>query len=171
MAQVIKPPTPLTPKYLEKITLFLGGSIEMGAAENWQDRVTQHLSLMDDVLIMNPRRDDWDSTWRQHPDDPRFNEQVTWELTCQNSADVICYYFDPNTKSPITLLELGLFGSRNSEYGSRVIVYCTEDFWRYGNVKMVCDWLNIRIVSDWSEFLKEIESAIAYSRSRYFRTF
>jgi hypothetical protein len=168
MFNVIKPPTKLTAKHLENITIFLGGSIEMGIADNWQDRVIQHLSLHEDVVVMNPRRDDWDSSWRQHPDDPRFHEQVMWELRCQENSDINCYYFDPNTKSPITLLELGLFGRSIGKSGRKTIVYCTEDFWRYGNVKMVCDYLNVKIVSNWFEFMKEIDDSIYRTKLKYF---
>ena len=42
-------------------------------------------------------------------------------------------YFDPNTKSPISLLELGLFAK-----SGKLIVYCPEGFWRKGNVDVVC---------------------------------
>jgi len=38
-----------------------------------------------------------------------FVEQVTWELNALAYADLILMYFDPRTKSPITLLELGCF--------------------------------------------------------------
>ena len=43
-------------------------------------------------------------------------------------------YFDPNTKSPISLLELGLFA-----HSKKLIVCCPEGFWRKGNVDIVCD--------------------------------
>ena len=41
-------------------------------------------------------------------------------------------YFSPETKSPITLLELGLFAEKN------IIVCCPSGFWRKGNVDIVC---------------------------------
>lgn len=43
-------------------TIFLAGSIEMGKAENWQDKVVRLLKDKE-VIIFNPRRDDWDSSW------------------------------------------------------------------------------------------------------------
>ncbi len=42
--------------------IFLAGSIEMGKAENWQQRIERELTKCDGV-IFNPRRDDWDSSW------------------------------------------------------------------------------------------------------------
>ena len=113
--------------------LFLAGSIEMGAAENWQTRVEQELASVSGT-ILNPRRDDWDSSWVQHPISPQFRQQVEWELDALDAADCILMYFDSKTKSPISLLELGLYAHRN-----KLVVCCPEDFWRYGNVAIVCE--------------------------------
>lgn len=167
MPQIIKPPTTITASHLEPVTLFLGGSIEMGEAENWQDRLANSLSE-EDITIFNPRRDDWDSTWIQHPDNPQFSEQVNWELTAQDVADVICYYFDPKTKSPITLMELGMYANHSDHPACSVVVYCTEEYWRFGNVKIVCDRYGIPCVGNWNEFVQEIRKAIDKSQKHYF---
>lgn len=112
--------------------IFLAGSIEMGKAENWQERVVRELSEFD-VIILNPRRDDWDSSWVQSIENPQFREQVEWELEAIEFADIIIMNFDPKTKSPITLLELGLFVRTE-----KLLVCCPEGFWRKGNVDIVC---------------------------------
>jgi hypothetical protein len=73
MATVIKAPE--EHKVDDRLTIFLGGSIDMGAAELWQDR------LVRDLVILNPRRDDWDSSWVQDPTPgTQFYKQVAWEL-------------------------------------------------------------------------------------------
>ncbi len=131
--------------------VFLGGSIEMGAAENWQTRITEFLSDYE-VTILNPRRDDWDSTWVQSFHNEKFREQVEWELEMQEIADTIIYYFDPNTKSPITLLELGLFG-KPSNVDQQVIVCCPKEFWRKGNVDIVCARYGILLVESFDELI------------------
>lgn len=133
--------------------VFLAGSIEMGKAENWQDKVTEFFSKTkwsDRIIVLNPRRDDWDSSWTQSIDNPQFNEQVSWELTAQENANLIIMYFDPNTKSPITLLELGLFKDSN------IVVCCPKEFWRRGNVEMVCDRYDIPLTDNMEDFLKQI---------------
>ena len=61
MAQTLKPPAPLPPAGGTP-SVFLAGSIEMGAAEDWQARLTHALQDLD-VLILNPRRDEWDASW------------------------------------------------------------------------------------------------------------
>src|SRR5215510_12567556 len=59
--------------------VFLAGSIDQGAADDWQARLTAALVDLD-VVILNPRRDAWDASWRQSINEPRFREQVEWEL-------------------------------------------------------------------------------------------
>lgn len=39
-------------------TVFLAGSIEMGKAEMWQDRLATTVADMEDIVLFNPRRDD-----------------------------------------------------------------------------------------------------------------
>lgn len=115
--------------------IFLAGSIEMGAAELWQDRAAAMLDL-EDVIVLNPRRDDWDSSWEQKITNPQFREQVEWELQGIEEADKVVIYFDPATKAPITLLELGFVaGYLDPE---KIIVVCPEGFYRKGNVDIVC---------------------------------
>lgn len=118
----------------EHVKLFLAGSIEMGKADNWQTRLVAALKDEKDLMILNPRRDDWDSSWVQEIDNPKFREQVEWELKALDKADFIVFVFDPATKSPITLLELGLYANRTGQ----VIVYCPEGYWRKGNVDIIC---------------------------------
>src|SRR5690606_37696079 len=70
MATILKPPTPLTLSP-EPRSVFLAGSIEMGTAAPWQAEVERELASLD-LAVLNPRRDDWDSSWRQSMDEPRF---------------------------------------------------------------------------------------------------
>lgn len=143
------------------ISLFLGGSIDMGKAVDWQTKLTSDLALAFensdvDIMILNPRRDDWDSSWIQDPTPgTKFYEQVDWELQAQENADGIVYYFSPESKaSPITMLELGLFASSN------VIVFCPPEFYRYGNVKMVCERYEIAMVESYDELLDTLTQEI-----------
>ena len=127
--QEIKAPNKIPKK------VFLAGSIEMGKAENWQTKLVAGLSGLDDepYVIYNPRRDDWDASWEQKITNDKFREQVQWELNSLDDADIIVMYFDPNTQSPISLLELGLYAD-----SGKLIVYCPNGFWRKGNVDIVC---------------------------------
>lgn len=115
----------------DEICIFLAGSIEMGAAEQ---RVEKSFEGAKNVVLLNPRRDDWDSSWVQSIKNDQFVEQVCWELDSLDMADIVLLYFDPKTKSPISLLELGLYAPTKEH----LIVCCPEGFWRKGNVDIVC---------------------------------
>lgn len=146
---------PVRPEEIYTTTVFLGGSIDMGHAEDWQAKLTNELRQLP-VEIFNPRRDDWDSSWEQDISNPQFNEQVNWELDLIEEADLVAMYFDPNGKSPITLLELGLCAGKDKS----VIVYCPPGFWRRGNVQIMCERHNFTLVESWDEFVAEIKDFI-----------
>lgn len=135
------------PYKLDLPSIFLAGSIEMGAAEDWQTKVKQIIGQRE-LILLNPRRDNWDSSWEQRASNPNFKEQVLWELEALEACDVIMMYFDPNTKSPISLLELGIFSSWD-----KLVVCCPDGFWRKGNVEIVCDRYNIPMVGTLEELV------------------
>ncbi len=124
----------------DRIKVFLAGSIEMGKAEDWQKRCVKDLADYP-IQFLNPRRDDWDSSWEQTKENEQFNEQVTWELDSLEKSDFIILYFDPATKSPISLLELGIHACCNPE---KLLVLCPEGFWRKGNVDIVCERYGVK---------------------------
>lgn len=132
-----KPPKNIALRNRDRKSVFLAGSIEMGKAEDWQTEVGDffHKQGYD---VLNPRRDDWDASWEQKFENAQFYQQVNWELNALEHADLIIMYFAPDTKSPISLLELGLFAR-----SGKLRVVCPDGFWRKGNVEIVCNYYNI----------------------------
>jgi hypothetical protein len=130
--------------------IFLGGSIEMGKAVNWQKELIERLRD-EPITFINPRRNDWDSSWVQEITNPQFREQVEWELSGLEESDIIIMVFDPKTMSPISLLELGLQSKSN-----KMVVMCPEGFWRKGNVDIVCEKYNIKQVKNIDELVEYI---------------
>jgi hypothetical protein len=126
-------------------TVFLAGSIEMGAAEDWQVELPKKF-LDVAVTFFNPRRDEWDSSWKQEQSNPQFNYQVNWEMNMLEQCDIIFMYFSPETKSTISLLELGIHSK-----DSKLIVCCPDGFWRKGNVEIVCTRNNIPMFNTMEE--------------------
>lgn len=127
-------------------TVFLAGSIEMGTAEDWQYKLVKQFEDSN-ITFLNPRRDDWDSSWTQSIDNPQFSEQVTWELSGIENSDLVVFVFDPSTKSPITLLELGLVAGM----GKEAVVFCPEPFWRKGNVDIVSSVYDLNVVDTFED--------------------
>lgn len=145
---IYKAPQSIIQRDITKPSVFLGGSIEMGAAELWQDRIGNKLSELG-YNIFNPRRDEWDNSWVQEFTNPQFYQQVNWELNALEKSDYIIMYFDPNTKSPISLLVLGLFAHKN-----KLLVVCPDGFWRKGNVDIVCDRYGIQCFNSLEKVLE-----------------
>ncbi len=131
-------------------SVFLAGSIEQGAAEMWQASVAAALADLN-IVVLNPRRNSWDANWPQEIGFAPFREQVEWELAAQEMADLIAFYFSPATRSPITLLELGLAARQ-----SRAVVCCPADFWRRGNVEIVCSRYGIEQVATLDDLIRAI---------------
>lgn len=139
MATVVHAPHPWSDA---RPSLFLAGSIEMGTASPWQDALIAALAAWPGTLL-NPRRPDWDASWRQSIEDPRFRAQVEWELDGLDRATHVAMYFDPATRAPVTLCELGLVVR-----SGRLIVACPDGFWRKGNVEVVCARHGVPLLAD-----------------------
>ena len=135
MAKIVHAPDPY-PK-THPCSVFLAGSIDMGAAINWQRELCSQLKDYP-VLLLNPRRESWDSSWEQSINNPLFTEQVNWELDALNHATYIVMNLAAESMAPISLLELGLFA--NSQ---KMLISCAPNFWRRGNVEVVCSRYHI----------------------------
>lgn len=145
------PPTP-HPATFNTPSVFLAGSIEMGKAIDWQQEVIKQLTDAHwNGAVLNPRRADWDSSWEQKIENPKFREQVEWELEGLEKATLVVFYFAPNTYSPITMLELGLHAQNK-----KCIVCCPEGFWRKGNIDIVCARYGVPQVQTIEELTKAI---------------
>ena len=143
---IIKPPYNISKKEEGRYSVFLAGSIEMGKAENWQDSLGKFLEEKG-YIIFNPRRDDWDSAWIQTYENPQFFQQVHWELNALRVSDLIIMNFIPDTISPISLLELGLFAT-----SKKIKVICPEGYFRKGNVEVICAEYGIPLYNSIEQF-------------------
>jgi hypothetical protein len=161
--RAIKAPNPInTGRTTLEVKLFLAGSIEQGKAIDWQQAVIDRLTDLDGV-IWNPRREVWDSTWEQDINNPPFKEQVMWELGAIEVANIVAFYFEPNTLSPITMMELGFVCGLTS---MNVLVYCPKGFWRKGNVDVICELHNIPVYETEEEFMEALRTKVI-NENRY----
>lgn len=152
--KVIKPNSEDQSSGWMAVKVFLAGSIEMGEAEDWQVTVPKEFEGKN-VTFYNPRRDDWDATWTQEQSSPQFNEQVNWEMNKLDESDIIFMYFSPQTKSPISLLELGAYGEK-----ANMIVCCPDGFWRKGNVEIFCTRHNIPMFNTMKQAIGALRTKI-----------
>jgi hypothetical protein len=128
-------------------SIILYGSIAQNATVDWRNSLALSLSDLP-VAILNPHRDDWDSSWVEDISCHKFKEQVEWEMDHAKIADVIAFHFAPDTLAPVSLLELGMY----AETG-KAIVCCHPEFKKKGNVQIVCARYGIELV----ERMEELE--------------
>jgi hypothetical protein len=107
------------------------------------------------ITVCNPRKGSWDQSITQQAKDEFFKQQVVWELDALEQADVICFFFDTETKSPVSLLELGLWTASD-----KVVVCCGEAYWKSGNVHLTCDRYGVKCVETFAELVPEVEKML-----------
>lgn len=129
--RAVLPPAP-PDAALPRPWLFLAGAIDQGRAERWQDAAVAALADLPGTAL-NPRREAWDAGWGTDLDDPRFADQVAWELDALEAADLVLCWLPAAAQAPVSLLEIGLHARRG-----RLIVGCEPGFHRRGNVRAVC---------------------------------
>ena len=151
-----KPPQQI--EIRNKPSIFLAGSIDMGAAENWQKTIADSLTEYD-IDIYNPRRSHWDSSLVQHFTEPTFYQQVSWELDALERAHIIVMNLLPNSSSPVSLLELGLYARSR-----KILVCCPDEFYRSGNVQITCNKFNIPMFKNMEELMTVLKEKIKHSK-------
>ena len=128
--------------------IFMAGTIDMGNSRDWQKELYEIFSSMDGrYILFNPRQEHWDATRSGEMD-----YQVRWELDHLEQADMIVMYILGTSKSPISLLEMGLHAR-----GGKMHVICEKDFYRYDNVRITCDWYGVPMYETLDEFLKVLQ--------------
>lgn len=155
----IKPPAQLI-KSKERFDIFLAGSIENGKAEEWQTAFVKELekTVKRPVGIFNPRRDDWDPTWKEGSKE--LEEQIEWEVENLERANLIVFYFQPGTISPISLFEFGLFCKDVYAMRKRMIVLCPSGYHRKTNVDVYCQYFDVSIAKDMKDLIKKTKQEI-----------
>lgn len=138
-------------------SVFLAGSIDMGSAVDWQKRVEKSLEYFPGV-IYNPRRDDWDSSWKQEDSDPQFRKQVEWELDFLQYSDHVFMFISKESKAPITLLE---FGYVANVFPKKLHVCVEGGFYRRGNIEVVCRRNDILLYKELDQALDAFKIKLA----------
>lgn len=128
----------ITPDVKDNFTVFLAGTIDNGEGKNWQQDTIETLSNFDlpYLTIFNPRRD----SWAANASEEEVLKQIDWEQEHLEKADLIVMCILDESKSPISLMELGQWAD-----SGKLVVFCTGKFWRHTNVKWMCDNYNIEL--------------------------
>ena len=125
--------------------VFLAGTIDMGNSRDWQTELHDYFTRSGGrYILFNPRQEKWDPT---RPGEMDY--QVRWELDHLEEADLILMYILGTSKSPISLLEMGLHAR-----SGKMVVICEEDFYRYDNVRITCDYYGVPLFTSLDSYLK-----------------
>lgn len=132
-------------------TVFLAGTIDMGSGEDWQADMLDYFSALPGRYVLyNPRQENWDAT---RPGEMDY--QVNWELEHLEKADYIIMNILPDSKSPITLLELGLFAR-----SGKLFVSCPPEFYRYDNVRITCSRYGVPLFHSLEDMLEDLSGRL-----------
>ena len=147
------------PPPYRNFNVFTAGSIEMGNAVNWQPLMANHLRDLP-ITVCDPRRpdNDWNPAMARVPDDnglTGMQAQIDWELNAQDRVTVICFFFDVDTNSPVSRLELGLFAKSN-----KVVVCCDDRYHKWDNVKATCERYKIPFAKTFEEFVPKVRNML-----------
>ncbi len=136
-----------------RMSIFLAGSIEGGIAKDWQSLFRgEFTNYNDNIVIIDPRRDDYDTSIKMSKDDKNFIEQINWDQNMLERSDIIAMYLDPKTRSPISLIEFGQYVN-----SGKLIVCCPEGFWRKGNIEVMCERNNVPVFDNFSDFIQAVK--------------
>jgi hypothetical protein len=140
--------------------LFLAGGIT--GCPKWDLEVIDGLKDQEDLLVITPRRLDFDTS------NPNMAlEQIRWEFRDLNNASVISFWFPEETLCPITLLELGKALQKSVAQSSMfsaldVVIGCHPNYARRVDVVEQTRLMNpkIRIVDSIPKLIDEIKRTI-----------
>lgn len=117
-------------------SVFLAGTIDNGDSSNWQEELIEKCKNLD-VTFYNPRRKEW----TLNPTSEEMEYQIKWEQEHLDRADLIIMFLLDGSKSPISLLELGLYAQ-----SKKIFVFCNPAFYRWENVRLTCDKYGIPLL-------------------------
>lgn len=123
--------------------MFLAGSMDYKTTNSWRDHVTS--VLKDSYVILDPTHKNHDNL-----NEEDMKSHIQWELDALAMADNILLNFLPESSSPISLVELGLYVSSN-----KMIVVCPEEFYKSKYVYTLCETYNTPIYNTITEALAQ----------------
>ena len=132
--------------YPDSTTIFLAGTIDNGDSFNWQEELIELCKDLD-IVFFNPRRKNWNGEMPSN----QLEYQIKWEQEHLDRANYIVMCLLDNSKSQISLLELGLYAQ-----SGKLLVFCNKAFYRYDNIRLTCHKYDIPLYPFDLNLIKEI---------------
>lgn len=138
----------LASKKESKDYCFLAGSIDFTLKDSWREKVIKEMGEL--VHFFDPTRTDHDEL-----NDSQMKAHINWELDAMILADKILLNFLSDFKSPISLVELGLYVK-----SSKLIVVCPDQFYQKRYVEMLCKKYKTPFFNSLNEAIKYIKESL-----------
>jgi hypothetical protein len=130
--------------------VFLAGGIS--GCSDWQKLLLQAVGprLPKDVTVLNPRRANFEVSNRL------LEDQIRWEYFGLESADLVSFWFAPETLNPITLFELGACLNKH------IVVGCDPRYARVDDVvyQLALRRSSLRVEIGWLPFVDALVDTI-----------
>lgn len=133
-------------KVKDKDFIFLAGSIDKNHKTDWRINAINY--FWEKYRIYDPR-----ITNHSELTDNEMKNHVEWELNALSSANRIILNFLSDAKSPISLLELGMYVR-----SKKLIVVCPKTFYKYQYVKTLCNIYNTPCFNKISDAIQLIQT-------------
>ena len=136
--------------------VFLAGTIDADKGSvDWQHKligIIKNTKFDKSLTIYNPRRFDWPKNGSKE-----VERQIRWEHAHMDDADLIIMNILEDSLSPISLMEIGMYAN-----SGKLIVFCKPKYYRYDNVRLVCEKYHIPLINsnDNNRIVKEISKWI-----------
>ena len=133
-------------KEKNKSYYFLAGSMDFNSGDSWREKVVNELK--ESVCIFDPTR-------IEHNDfsDAQMKEHIEWELDALALSDRILLNLLPSSKSPISLVELGLYVE-----SAKLIVVCPESFYQRRYIETICNKYDTVLFDNLDEGIEYIKT-------------
>ncbi|TYA78616.1 nucleoside 2-deoxyribosyltransferase domain-containing protein [Seonamhaeicola marinus] len=123
---IYTPHNQIKAKETHKDYVFLAGSIDLNLDGNWREQVINLIG--DKVHFIDPTISGHDAM-----NDLQMESHINWELDMLDLADKVFLNFLEESKSPISLVELGMYTRT-----SKLIVVCPNAFYKSRYIKTLC---------------------------------
>ncbi|WP_298900513.1 nucleoside 2-deoxyribosyltransferase domain-containing protein [uncultured Psychroserpens sp.] len=120
---------------------FLAGSIDYNASNPWRESLIKKAKAS--IHFFDPTRRDHDSL--SHAE---MQNHIHWELEALELSDTIVLHFLRTAKSPISLVELGLYAR-----SGKLIVVCPNTFYQRRYIEVLCKKYSIVLCNSLNEVI------------------
>ncbi|MDG1333826.1 MAG: nucleoside 2-deoxyribosyltransferase domain-containing protein [Crocinitomicaceae bacterium] len=138
---IFRPPNDISQIPQDRASVFLAGSMATTRKNNWRQTATRTFQAAYHFFDpTNPRHNNLN--------DEEMRNHIKWELEAMKLSDIIILNFLPDSLSPISLVEIGMYISSN-----KLVVVCPKEFYKWRYIDTLCNEYNTPIFNQLEDVL------------------